>query len=212
MSVMPVAVGPRGRPSGGWDTDAGALRPQRRRDELHRRSWLLRGDESVCWPAGRPGMASRDFFDLSASPRDRSLARLTGLGSQTGSQCRQTPAHTRRRRAMVSAARSPNGPQPATCTDRADAPESERSGKCSSLDGAAKARPRDVPELPSTANDHRHPHSLNPKETRALNPRATHENTLVMRSLRPTSRGNPNSGYMRDNLAWRASAGRRGRR
>jgi len=60
--------------------------------------------------------------------------------------------------------------------------KAEGRGKCPSLDGAAKACPRDVPELPSTANDHRQPHSPNPKETRALNPRATHENTLVMRS------------------------------
>jgi hypothetical protein len=59
--------------------------------------------------------------------------------------------------------------------------KAEGRGKCPSLDVAAKACPRDVPELPSTANDHRQPHSLNPKETRALNPRATHENTLVMR-------------------------------
>ena len=43
-------------------------------------------------------------------------------------------------------------------------------------------RPRRVPELPSTANDRRQPHPLNLKETRALNSRATHGNTLVMRS------------------------------
>jgi hypothetical protein len=46
---------------------------------------------------------------------------------------------------------------------------------------AAEACPRDVPELPSTANDRRQPHALNLKETQALNSRATHGNTLVMR-------------------------------
>jgi hypothetical protein len=47
------------------------------------------------------------------------------------------------------------------------------------------ACPRDVPELPSTANDRRQLHPLNLKETRALSPRATLGNTLVMRrSLR----------------------------
>jgi hypothetical protein len=44
------------------------------------------------------------------------------------------------------------------------------------------ACPRDVPELPSTANDRRQLHPLNLKETRALSPRATLGNTLVMRS------------------------------
>src|SRR6185437_10346272 len=48
--------------------------------------------------------------------------------------------------------------------------KAEGRGKCPSLDGAAKACPRDVPELPSTANDHRQPHSPNPKETRGLEP------------------------------------------
>jgi len=39
-----------------------------------------------------------------------------------------------------------------------------------------------APELPSTANDrHRQP-PANMKLARAFNPRATHENTLVMRS------------------------------
>ena len=41
--------------------------------------------------------------------------------------------------------------------------------------------PRDVPGLPSTANDQRQPHPPNLKETRALNSRATHGNPLVMR-------------------------------
>jgi hypothetical protein len=58
--------------------------------------------------------------------------------------------------------------------------------------------PRDAPEPPSTANDRHQQHPANMKLGRALNPRATHENTLVMRSSRPTSRGRPNSGYMRD--------------
>jgi CO/xanthine dehydrogenase Mo-binding subunit len=55
-----------------------------------------------------------------------SLAGLTNLGSQTGSQCQQTPVHTRRRRAMVSAARSPIGPRSATYSDRADAPDQRK--------------------------------------------------------------------------------------
>jgi hypothetical protein len=42
--------------------------------------------------------------------------------------------------------------------------------------------PRDVPELPSIANDGRQQQPANMKLGRALNPRATHENTLVMRS------------------------------
>ena len=42
--------------------------------------------------------------------------------------------------------------------------------------------PRDVPELPSIADDCRQQQPANMKLARALNPRATHENTLVMRS------------------------------
>ena len=42
--------------------------------------------------------------------------------------------------------------------------------------------PRDAPELPSTANDRRQQQPANTKLARALNPRATHGNTLVMRS------------------------------
>src|SRR5690242_17568373 len=51
-----------------------------------------------------------------------------------------------------------------------------------------------------------------PKVNPSVHLRYVTGRTLVMRSSRPTSRGSPNSGYMRDNLAWRASAGRRGRR
>jgi hypothetical protein len=42
--------------------------------------------------------------------------------------------------------------------------------------------PRDVPELPSTANGRRHQQSANLKLAQALKPPATHGNTLVMRS------------------------------
>ena len=41
---------------------------------------------------------------------------------------------------------------------------------------------RDVPEPPSIANDRHQQHPANMKLGRALNPRATHGNTLVMRS------------------------------
>src|SRR5580658_9869498 len=41
--------------------------------------------------------------------------------------------------------------------------------------------PRDAPEPPSTANDHHLQQPANMKLGRALNPRAAHENTLVMR-------------------------------
>ncbi len=51
-----------------------------------------------------------------------------------------------------------------------------------SMDWMAGACPRDAPELPSTADDCQQQHPLNLKQMRALNPRATHGNTLVMRS------------------------------
>jgi hypothetical protein len=41
--------------------------------------------------------------------------------------------------------------------------------------------PRDVPELPLIANDRRQQQPANMKLMRTLNPRTTHENTLVMR-------------------------------
>lgn len=41
--------------------------------------------------------------------------------------------------------------------------------------------PRDAPEPPSTANDHHLQQPANMKLGRAFNPRAAHENTLVMR-------------------------------
>ena len=42
--------------------------------------------------------------------------------------------------------------------------------------------PRDAPERPSTANDRHQQHPANLKLARALDPRATHRDTLVMRS------------------------------
>jgi hypothetical protein len=51
------------------------------------------------------------------------------------------------------------------------------------FDGSGReACPRDVPELPSTANDRHQQQPANMKLVQALNPRAAHGNTLVMRS------------------------------
>ncbi len=60
-------------------------------------------------------------------------------------------------------------------------------GRAAPLDRALGLRsmgacPRDAPELPSTANDRHRRQPANMKLGRALNLRATHENTLVMRS------------------------------
>jgi hypothetical protein len=66
--------------------------------------------------------------------------------------------------------------------------------------------PRDVPELPSTANGRHMQPPANMKLGRALNPRSPHENTLVMRSSRPTRHDGPDAGYTRNDLAWQASA------
>jgi hypothetical protein len=66
--------------------------------------------------------------DRSACPGCRTLAALTRLGSQTGSQCRQTSGHIRRQPAMVSPARSPIGPHPATSSDGAYAPDPKIGG------------------------------------------------------------------------------------
>jgi hypothetical protein len=48
--------------------------------------------------------------------------------------------------------------------------------------------PRDAPEPPSTANDHHLQQPANMKLGRAFNPRAAHENTLVMRRSLGVSR------------------------
>ena len=47
---------------------------------------------------------------------------------------------------------------------------------------AYRCVPRDVPEPPSTANDHHQQQPTSMKLVQALSLRATHENTLVMRS------------------------------
>ena len=47
---------------------------------------------------------------------------------------------------------------------------------------AYRCVPRDVPEPPSTANDHHQQQPASMKLVQALSLRATHENTLVMRS------------------------------
>jgi len=60
--------------------------------------------------------------------RYQTLAALTRLGSQTGSQRRQTSGHTRRQPAMVCAARSPIRPHPATSSHTAHAPEKRKAG------------------------------------------------------------------------------------
>jgi hypothetical protein len=44
-----------------------------------------------------------------------------------------------------------------------------------------QARSRRIPEPPSTVNMHHQPQPMNVKLARVLNPRPTHENTLVMR-------------------------------
>ena len=46
---------------------------------------------------------------------------------------------------------------------------------------ALRACPRDAPEPPSTANGRHQQQPVNLKLARGLNPRATHQNTLVMR-------------------------------
>ena len=78
--------------------------------------------------AGRPGPGLPGSAASVSPPSHRTLAALTRLGSQTGSQRRQTPGHTRPRRAMVSPARSLIRPRPATCSDGADAPEKRKVG------------------------------------------------------------------------------------
>jgi len=50
------------------------------------------------------------------------------MGSQTGSQRRQTPGHIRRQLAIVVATRSPIGPHPATCSYAAYAAEKRKVG------------------------------------------------------------------------------------
>jgi hypothetical protein len=50
------------------------------------------------------------------------------IGEPNVEPTRQTPGHIRRQRAMVSAARSPIRPRPATCSDGADAPEERKVG------------------------------------------------------------------------------------
>ena len=52
---------------------------------------------------------------------------------------------------------------------------------------ALQACPPDVPEPPSTANDRHQQQSVNLKLAQGLNPRATHENTLVMRKSPPSA-------------------------
>jgi hypothetical protein len=47
---------------------------------------------------------------------------------------------------------------------------------------AYRCVPRDVPEPPSTANGRQQQKPVNLKLIRALSPRPTHQNTLVMRS------------------------------
>ena len=65
---------------------------------------------------------------LSVCPGYRTLAALTRLGSQTGSQRWQASGHVRRQPATVSPARWPIRPHPATYSDAADAPEKRKVG------------------------------------------------------------------------------------
>jgi hypothetical protein len=73
-------------------------------------------------------------------------------------------------------------------------PVPKRPGKCElrrleiikvhTVEGTVvSAYPRDVPELPSTADSYHQQQPMNIKLTQALSPRPRHENTLVLRSL-----------------------------
>jgi len=79
------------------------------------------------WLRGRSPERARTGPVL-VCPSCRTLAVLTRLGSQTGSQRRQTSGHIRRQRAMVSAARPPIRPCPATSSDAVYAPEKRKVG------------------------------------------------------------------------------------
>ena len=78
--------------------------------------------------ASAPGWLSVALRSVRSSGY-RTLAELTGLGSQTGSQRQQTPSHIRPRGPMVSAARSLIRPHPATCNDSANSPENRKAGR-----------------------------------------------------------------------------------
>src|SRR5215471_18103757 len=73
---------------------------------------------------------------------------------------------------------------------------------------ALRACPQDAPEPPLTANDRHQQLPANMKLTQPLNPRATHGNTLVMRSPR-RSQGRLRSAGVRlkPGLSLRADAG-----
>jgi hypothetical protein len=85
------------------------------------------GDRRQPGHVGRPDRGRCLAWGRCTPPAPRTLAVLRGLGSQTGSQHRQTPGHTRRQPAMVSPASWPIRPRPATSSDAAYAPEKRRS-------------------------------------------------------------------------------------
>jgi len=70
-----------------------------------------------------------DHLDVSVT-----LRLSSSVGSQTGSQPPQAGGHARRQSAIVSAARSPVKPHPATCCDAASAPENRKASGCGQSD------------------------------------------------------------------------------
>ena len=80
------------------------------------------GDRRRPGHVGRPDRGGYGMRPLRAA-RAENVSGAQGMGSQRGSQRRQTSGHIRRQPAMVSAARSPIRSLPATSSDAAYAPE-----------------------------------------------------------------------------------------
>jgi hypothetical protein len=92
----------------------------------------------LAWGRGA-GLDLSGSGDVSARQSRRTLAALTRLGSQTGSQRRQAPGHPRRRAAMVSAGRSLLRPRPATCCDATEVPPKQQAAGSGPARGASQA-------------------------------------------------------------------------
>jgi hypothetical protein len=121
----------------------------------------------------RPSSIKRDSDRRPTSTGEKCLVNVHAKSRLT-----LEPLRTLRSETKGQAGACPNRARAISCTLRA---VTRKSAPGPRITGALQACPPDVPELPSTANGRHQQQPVNLKLARGLNPRATHENTLVMR-------------------------------
>ena len=135
-------------------------------------AWLRSGDGPLSVRA-RPSSIKRDCDRRATSTGEKRLVNVHAKSRLT-----PEPLRTLRPEDKGQAGACPDRTRAIPCMVRA---VTRKSAPGPRFSGALQACPPDVPEPPSTVNGRHQQQPVNLKLAQGLNPRATHENTLVMR-------------------------------